>query len=293
MRSNENACSLRVPGDERLGVIGAPKPAEAQPDATLDRRRFLHTLGMGAIGVALSAVGLPGLVRFRAEAVGTPLRPPDVDHRWSMVFDLRVCDGCAKCTEACQRMHFLPKDLQYIKVHKMTAESGQVFHLPIPCMMCHNAPCYRVCPVGATFYDDEGLVLIDQDKCIGCRACIAACPYDARYFNFEGSQPDDATGVPIGAGPEYPGFQARGTVGKCAFCAHLLRQGELPACVDRCSMEAIYIADWDNDLATNGRSTVQLSTFLKDHDAFRFKEELNTHPSVYYIAGHGQDLTYY
>lgn len=257
------------------------------------RRAFLAGLGRTAIGVALGGAALPPIVHFAAEARGTPLRPPNIAHRWSMVFDLRLCDGCRKCTEACQKMHALPEDYEFIKVHELTSESGQQFFLPIPCMMCHNAPCYRVCPVGATFYNDEGLVLIDQDKCIGCRACIAACPYDARYFNFESSAPTDPSQIPFAAGPEYPGFQQRGTVGKCAFCAHLLRRGELPACVDRCSMEAIFIGDWEKDLATNGRSTIQLSKFLKDNDAFRFKDELNTHPSVYYVAGHGQDIDYY
>lgn len=257
------------------------------------RRNFLGNLGKGALGALLGGAALPPIVRFMAEAEGDPLKPADATHRWSMVFDLRLCDGCKKCTEACQDMHYLPKDLEFIKVHELTSSGGQSFFLPIPCMMCHNAPCYRVCPVGATFYDDEGLVLIDQDTCIGCRACIAACPYDARYFNFDEGMTADAAEIPYEEAPEYPGFQKKGTVGKCAFCAHLLKDGQLPACVERCSMEAIYIGDWEKDLATNGRDTVQLSKFLKDNDAFRFKEELNTHPSVYYVAGHGQNIDYY
>lgn len=268
-------------------------PARRAEAADAGRRTFLEGLGKGALGALLGGAALPGIVRFVAEASGTPLKPDEATHRWTMVFDLRLCDGCKKCTEACQAMHYLPKELEFIKVHELTSAGGQSFFLPIPCMMCHNAPCYRVCPVGATFYDDDGLVLIDQDKCIGCRACIAACPYDSRYFNFDDGVTADAADIPYTEAPEYPGFQKRGTVGKCAFCAHLLKEGKLPACVDRCSMEAIYIGDWETDLATNGRTTVQLSKFLKDNDAFRFKEELNTHPSVYYVAGHGQDIDYY
>ncbi len=268
---------------------GVPEAAEAG----MSRRSVLKALGAGAIGAITGAATLPNVVRFAAEAQGTPLKPPTLEHRWSMVFDLRLCDGCKKCTEACQKMHFLPDELEFIKVYELETDAGQAFFLPIPCMMCHSAPCYKVCPVKATFYDEDGLVLIDQDKCIGCRACIAACPYDARYYNFDHGIDVDPAEVPFAAGPEYPGFQKMGTVGKCAFCSHLLKKGELPACVDRCSMEAIYIGDWENDLATNGRDTVQLSDFLRKNDAFRFKDELGTHPSVYYIAGHGQDLDYY
>ena len=283
---------FEVPPRQRPPGNGSERRGE-EADAETGRRDFLQAAGKGLLGALLGAATLPPIVKFVAEAKGVPLRPESVKHRWTMVFDLRLCDGCAKCTDACQQMHALPKELEFIKVHELTSDAGQSFFLPVPCMMCHNAPCYRVCPVGATFYDEEGLVLIDQDRCIGCRACIAACPYDARYFNFDEGMTAPAAEIPYEESPDFPGYQQKGTVGKCAFCAHLLRNGELPACVDRCSMEAIYIGDWDMDLATNGRETVQLSKFLKDNDAFRFKEELNTHPSVYYVAGHGQDLDYY
>lgn len=232
------------------------------------------------------------IVHFRAEA-GSDLRPPLVRHRWVLAFDLRLCDGCRRCTHACQEMHHLGDDLEYIKVYERHTAAGQKYYMPVACMMCQNAPCHRVCPTGATFYNDEGLVLIDQDRCIGCRACIAACPYDSRYFNFESAQPEPDAEVGWPESPSFPGYQERGTVGKCAFCAHLLADGTLPACVEACTMGAIYIGDWERDLASNGRETVQLSEFLRDNDAWRFKEELNTQPSVFYISGHAQDLTYY
>ena len=259
----------------------------------LGRRAFLEKFAKGAFTVGLGGAMVPSLVRFAAEAAGDPLRPPHVAQRWVMVFDLRLCDGCKDCTKACRDMHHLPEELDFIKVYDITTHAGQKYFLPIPCMMCQNAPCYRVCPTNATFYSEDGLVLIDQDKCIGCRACIAACPYDSRYFNFEPVEPVDPATVPWPESPEFPGFQKKGTVGKCAFCAHLLYTGELPACIAGCTMGAMYIGDWDKDLATNGRDTVQLSEFLMDNDAFRFKEELNTQPIVYYIAGHAQDLDFY
>lgn len=276
--------------DVPSGIELPVAPGEAA--TTVDRRRFLRQAASTAIGALAGALALPEVVRFRVEAAGGN-RGPNVRHRWVMVFDLRNCDGCRACTRACQDMHHLGAEFEYIKVHERHTAAGQKYFMPVPCMMCQNAPCHRVCPTGATFYGDDGLVLIDQDRCIGCRACIAACPYDSRYFNFESSQPEDPESVPWTPGPHFPGFQERGTVGKCAFCSHLLDDGMLPACVEICSMGAIYIGDWDRDLATNGRETHQLSSLLRDQDAWRFKEELNTQPSVYYISGHAQNLTYY
>ena len=284
------------PPDPADGRREAWPPSSTSPeDPPLSRRQALASISQGVLRAATAGALIGGIVRFRAEAQegsGTP-RPHEVRSRWAMVFDLRLCDGCKECTKACRKMHTLPDELEFIKVYDIVSAAGQKWFLPVPCMMCQYAPCHRVCPTGATFYNDEGLVLIDQDRCIGCRACIAACPYDARYFNFEPVPPVDPAEVPWEEGPEFPGFQKVGTVGKCAFCAHLLREGQLPACVTGCSMEAVYVGDWERDLATNGRETVQLSSFLKDNDAFRFKEELNTQPSVYYIAGHAQDLDYY
>ena len=147
-----------------------------------------------------------------------------------------------------------------------------------------------VCPVGATFRTDTGLVLVDQNVCIGCRTCMAACPYEARYFNWT-APPQPKNKLPFPPTPEMPVPQQKGTVGKCVFCADRLPHGELPACVSGCPMGVLYIGDLVTDVATNGLGeTVQLSTFLKENDAVRFKEELGTNPRVYYIIGHGQAL---
>ena len=120
--------------------------------------------------------------------------------------------------------------------------------------------------------NDEGVVLVDQSTCIGCRMCMAACPYEARYFNWDDSpQPPPEFNNPM---PEFPVPQKKGTVGKCILCVHYQSEGRLPACVEGCSMGALYIADLATDLATNGQETVKLSTFLRENDAIRFKEEL-------------------
>ncbi len=92
--------------------------------------------------------------------------------------------------------------------------------------------------------------------------------------------------------PEFPVPQKKGTVGKCVLCVHNTDVGKLPACVDACSMQALYVADMLTDVATNGSETVQLSQFLRDNDAVRYREELGTRPRVWYVPGHGQNLSY-
>ena len=157
-------------------------------------------------------------------------------------------------------------------------------------MHCENPPCEKVCPVNATFKNDQGVVLVDQKTCIGCRMCMAACPYEARYFNW--SEPPAAPPEFHDPMPEFPVPQRQGTVGKCILCVHYEKTGQLPACVEGCPMGALYIADLEADVATNGGETVKLSAFLKENDAIRFREELGTRPRVYYILGHGQDYTF-
>ncbi len=206
-----------------------------------------------------------------------------------MVIDLRKCDGCKACTISCQQRHQLPQEQTWIEVFTMTDAAGGTYHMPRPCMMCEDPPCMYVCPVGATFRTDEGLVLIDQNVCIGCRTCMAACPYQARYFNW--GNPPQVKRLPMPTTPEMPVPQRKGTVGKCVFCADRLPHGELPACVQSCPMGVLYIGDLVTDVAVNGLgNTVKLSAFLKDNDAVRFKEELGTNPRVYYILGHGQNI---
>lgn len=260
-----------------------------RPEATDEgRRRLLKALG--AIGAGAAAAGA-GLIRWDLSAlVAEAAEPAGGKHQWVMVVDLRRCDGCDQCTRACQEMHYLPKDQSWIKVYKMEGPSGMTYSLPRTCMMCESPPCEKVCPVKATYKDEEGIVLVDQQKCIGCRICMAACPYEARYFNFEDLPKTPATIGP--ATPEHPVPQQKGTVGKCVFCIHQLRFGKIPYCVESCTMAAIYIGDLVEDVATNGRETVKLSQFLKKNDAIRYKEELGTGPRVYYILGHGQDLNH-
>ncbi|MDQ1538094.1 MAG: hypothetical protein QOE58_2487 [Actinomycetota bacterium] len=274
---------------------GLPAEVAAEVSKVLSRRNLLGTLGVAAAGGALA------MVSYRDEAHAAPVSHAGHDmpgeeakgantpaHAWCMVIDLRTCDGCAMCTRSCQQRHGLREEQTWIKVYTMENSAGGTFPMPRPCMMCEDPPCLKVCPVGATTRTDEGLVLVNTDTCVGSRACMAACPYEARYFNW--TEPLPAKRLPMANMPTMP-LAKKGTVGKCVLCADRLPQGELPACVSGCVMGVLYIGDLVTDVAVNGPGkTVVLSEFLRENDAVRYKEELGTNPRVYYILGHGQKL---
>ncbi len=213
--------------------------------------------------------------------------------QWAMVVDLRKCDGCVtldeppQCTQGCIQEHFVPEGQKWIEVYRRELPGGGATFMPTPCYQCENAPCANVCPVGATYHNEEGIVLIDHNRCIGCRLCMAACPYQRRFFNWGTPHlPPEARFASYS--PEYPVPARKGTVIKCMFCAHRTRVGKLPACVEACPMNALYFGDLEEDVATNGVEVVQLSRFLAENNAFRYKEELGTSPRVWYIPGHGE-----
>lgn len=223
----------------------------------------------------------------------TPQRTSSRLRRWAMVIDLRRCDGCQgvnkppQCTEACIQGHFAPEPMQWIEVYEKGLPGGGTQFVPTPCQQCQNPPCVNVCPVAATFSTPEGVVLIDQLRCIGCRICMEACPYDRRFFNW-GNPPQPPEALFMEYDPEHQSPAIRGTVMKCNFCTHLARAGRLPYCVQACPNRAIFYGDLEEDLATNGSEVVQLSRLLSDNSAFRLKEHLGTEPRVYYIQGHGE-----
>jgi molybdopterin-containing oxidoreductase family iron-sulfur binding subunit len=253
----------------------------------VSRRGFIKALAVAGAGAAAGAV-VPGTMS--AQTAPSHAEADKASRQWAMVIDLRKCDGCEKCTKACQQTHSLGKDQKWLNVYKLTSTTGQTSFMPRLCMQCENPPCTRVCPVGATYKNAEGVVLVNQNTCIGCRTCMAACPYEARYFNWE--EPPPAPSLLEQPMPEFPVPQQRGTVGKCILCVHYTQFGKLPACVQACSMEALYIGDLEADVATNGRETVKLSKLIRENDAVRFREELGTRPRVYYILGHGQKLDF-
>jgi Fe-S-cluster-containing dehydrogenase component len=154
----------------------------------INRRRMLSlaTAAGAAAGTALAAAA-SATHSVAPQAQNTASRRL---RRWAMVIDLRKCDGCQstgkppQCTEACIQGHFVPKPMEWMQVYEGPLDHGGTQFVPTPCQQCQNPPCTNACPVGATFSTPEGVVLIDQQRCIGCRICLAMCPYDRRFFNW-------------------------------------------------------------------------------------------------------------
>jgi molybdopterin-containing oxidoreductase family iron-sulfur binding subunit len=204
--------------------------------------------------------------------------------KWVMVIDLAKCDGCNKCIEACSKMHFVPPDRQWIKVLAMRdTETTAPYFFPRPCFHCDNPPCTKVCPVDATFKTQDGTVLVDRDRCIGCRFCMAACPYGVRCFNW--ARPHDSSEAQaMGYSPEHGFPRQVGTVEKCDFCPDMARMGQLPGCVAGCPMQAIYFGDENEDAVTDSLGvTLRFSKLLRQRAGYRYLEDLGTQPRVYYL----------
>ena len=258
----------------------------------LSRREFIIKSAAGA-GLLAASLAPVKLLSKQARAAEENSPGDGKRHAWCMVIDLKKCDGCVtinappQCTQSCIQGHFVPKGMQWIQVFDVELPGGGHYFMPVPCNQCENAPCVNVCPVAATYHNKDGIVLIDHNRCIGCRMCMAACPYQRRFFNWgQPEVPPEAALVQYS--PLYPVPAVKGTVIKCMFCAHMLRDGKLPYCVIGCPMKALYMGDLMEDIATNGNEIVKLSKFLDDNNAYRYKEELGTQPRVWYLPGHGE-----
>lgn len=204
------------------------------------------------------------------------------DRKFVMVIDLSKCKNARKCVDACQEGHMLPKDHEWIKIQLLQdSELTARYWFPKPCYHCDSPLCVSVCPVGATYKREDGIVLVDNKRCIGCKFCMTACPYSARVFNWK----DPGVEVPKDHvyDPELNIPPVEGTVGKCVFCADRLRNNELPRCVKACPMGVIYFGDLNEDAVTNGVETLRFSSLMVDRHGYRHMEELGTMPSVYYL----------
>ena len=206
------------------------------------------------------------------------------NRKFVMVVDLAKCKNALSCQNACNKGHFITGDNAWLKIYKMQeSKDSAPYWMPTQCQHCDQPACVTVCPVDATFKRRDGLVLIDNDRCIGCRFCMAACPYSSRVFNW--NEPDQGEiFLEEDYSPEYCGKPSvKGTVDKCDFCPHEIVKGELPFCVKSCPNGVFYFGDKYEDTVTNGDETVRLSKLLEDKSGYRLLESLGTEPSVYYL----------
>jgi len=201
--------------------------------------------------------------------------------KFVMVIDLAKCTNARKCIEECQKGHHLPPNHEYMKVFLLQdSEESAPYWFPKPCYHCDNPLCVSVCPVGATFKRSDGIVLVDNKKCIGCKFCMTGCPYSARNFAWKHHEEYEVD-VEYSVENSVPGEE--GTVSKCVFCADRLAEGKLPYCVEACPMGVIYFGDINEDAVTNGAETVPFSELIRDKSGYRYLETLGTSPSVYYL----------
>ena len=212
------------------------------------------------------------------------------NRKYVMVIDLAKCKNALKCQTACNKHHYITGEHAWLKVYQMQEDEDTApYWMPTTCMHCDHPACVTVCPVDATFKRRDGLVLIDNERCIGCRFCMAACPYSTRVFNWSEPNQGDMTMDMEAEGschssPEFAGLPSViGTVDKCDFCPHSIDKGELPHCVTACPNGVFYFGDKYEDTVTNGDETVRLSKLLRDKSGYRLMEGLGTKPSVYYL----------
>ena len=212
--------------------------------------------------------------------------------KFVMVIDLSRCKNLKKCQSACNHMHQVHPGQNWIKVLSMKdGDQTAPYWQPTTCMHCDEPPCVKVCPVDATFKRQDGIVLIDADRCIGCRFCMAACPYSTRVFNWE--EPvltEEVKEQSYSCESSMP--QKKGTVGKCDFCPDMTRQGKLPHCVSACPNGVFMFGDMNEDSVTNGAETFRFSDLIKDKAGYRLMEDLGTKPRVYYLPPVNRNFPY-
>ncbi len=175
--------------------------------------------------------------------------------RYAMAIDTKRCVGCADCVVACQTENNVPEGFCRDWIVEETSGAFPELQLEIRserCNHCDDSPCVRCCPTGASHYEEGGVVLVNHDECIGCKACIASCPYDARFVHPEGY------------------------VDKCTFCIHRVREGKNPACVEVCPTHAMIFGDLDD-------RNSEISKALRARKHKTLIPEAGTDPHVFYL----------
>lgn len=249
------------------------------------RRSFLKFAGLSLIGMGIKPV-------LAGDEASRFTRSPEelMAKRWAMVINPRKCPGgCKDCIDACHRVHNVPNfdnskdEIKWIwneafrdafpgQEHAYLKQDFQKRPVIVLCNHCDNPPCVRVCPTKATFKrKEDGIVVMDYHRCIGCRFCVAGCPYGARSMNFRDPRPFIEE-----INPDFP-TRTKGVVEKCNFCEERLARGLLPACVVACRQNAMVFGDLENPQS-------EARKLLQTHFTIRRKPELGTNPQVYYIV---------
>lgn len=255
----------------------------------IDRRKFMKFAGLSALGLA---GGAPLASRLSAQhGQGAAAGEAATGTRWAMVIDLKKCraaQDCSDCVEACHRTHNVPAfnnkkdEVKWIwkesfehafhgQEHEYLGEELRGGHALLLCNHCDSPPCTKVCPTKATWRrEQDGIVMMDWHRCIGCRYCVAACPYGSRSFNWRDPRPYVAN-----LHDQYPS-RTRGVVEKCTFCEERLAKGQLPACVEACKAKAIVFGDLEDPNS-------EVRGLLGENFSIIRKPELGTKPQVYYL----------
>ena len=282
----------------------------------LTRRQFASAAASAAAGWILTACGPKRLYEVPRERLLSALREMEEKYsrtygtkvtvadtpamegvNFAYALDLSRCIGCRRCVYACVEENNQSRDpqIQWIRVLSMDKEKGVDFthadpyyqpaevpeeghfYVPVACQQCENPPCVKVCPTGATWKEKDGIVVIDYDWCIGCRYCMAACPYGARHFNW--AEPTIPKGS-LNPNTHYLGNRPRpkGVVEKCTFCIQRTRKGRYPACVEVCPVGA---RKFGNLLDPDG----EIRYIIEHKRVFLLKEELGTAPKFFYFYG--------
>jgi Fe-S-cluster-containing dehydrogenase component len=224
--------------------------------------------------------------------------------RWGMVIDLDRCTGCQSCTIACKSENNVPFGSPEEHEHRTTpfwqkviaASSGEypsvsIDLIPMPCMHCDNPPCVTVCPAKATYKREDGIVIQNFRRCIGCKYCIVACPYGVRSFNYKEPEEEEYNRPDPPPDREDRGIwpfphRVHGVVEKCTFCFHRIDQGikegkkigeeVVPACVEACPAQTLHFGDLDDPDS-------EVSGLLASRQWIRLREEMGTSPKVFYL----------
>ena len=260
----------------------------------IDRRGFLKIGGLGVLGFAAKPV-IDVVSKGDLSEASTQARA-SAGKRLAMVIDMTKCkEGCTDCIDACHSIHNVPdfknpKDgIKWIwnepydktfptQEHEFIGAGIKERPFLVLCNHCDNPPCVRVCPTKATFQREDGIVLMDYHRCIGCRFCMAACPYGSRSFNWRNPRGLDSAGEPFikNIDKNFP-TRTTGVVEKCNFCAERIAKGLIPKCAEVCKEEAIIFGDLEE-------TDSALREALRSHYTIRRKPGLGTRPQIYYIV---------